>query len=330
MSKFDEPDHYRQDQLLQIDTKPPKTSWMETPVDLRKGTYIYPGKAKNLEVVDLPNPREWAVEDDRLEAFPRIGKRIVLEGMADRLTKYRSFKLFMDICVRCGACADKCHFFIGSGDPKNMPVLRAELLRSIYRKDFTAMGKIFGKHGRGPATDRRRHQGVVLLLLPVHRVPALLGLLPLRHRHGRDHHDGPGAPRPAWSVRELGHRAGGELLPVREPPGHPAPRPGGHPGVHGRRHRRGHRDQGGSPHQQEGRRDPLRHPIRGLRGRSRHLHLHGVHAALPRAGDRLHLEHLRIRRRELRAVHLPRDDEAAQRQDLRRGQAPGGEVDPGR
>jgi epoxyqueuosine reductase QueG len=30
---------------------------------------------------------------------------------------------------RCGACADKCHFYIGSGDPKNMPVLRAELLR---------------------------------------------------------------------------------------------------------------------------------------------------------------------------------------------------------
>ena len=51
----------------------------------------------------------------------------------------------MDICVRCGACADKCHYFIGSGDPKNMPVLRAELLRSVYRKDFTMAGKILGK-----------------------------------------------------------------------------------------------------------------------------------------------------------------------------------------
>jgi Fe-S oxidoreductase len=53
----------------------------------------------------------------------------------------------MDICVRCGACADKCHFFIGTGDPKNMPVLRAELLRSVYRNDFTKgkMGKILGQ-----------------------------------------------------------------------------------------------------------------------------------------------------------------------------------------
>jgi len=52
-----------------------------------------------------------------------------------------------DICVRCGACADKCHYFIGTGDPKNMPVLRAELLRSVYRKYFTTGGKIFGKYG---------------------------------------------------------------------------------------------------------------------------------------------------------------------------------------
>ena len=153
MSKFDEPDHYKQEDLLDIDLKPPETPWMDTPVDLRKGTYIYPGKAKNLKVLDLPHPHEWAVEDDDWE-LPEDWQKRVLEGMAERLTKFRSFKLFMDTCVRCGACADKCHFFLGSGDPKNMPVLRAELLRSIYRKDFTAMGKIFGKLAGGrPLTE---------------------------------------------------------------------------------------------------------------------------------------------------------------------------------
>jgi Fe-S oxidoreductase len=50
----------------------------------------------------------------------------------------------MDSCVRCGACSDKCHFFIGGGDPKNMPVLRAELLRSVYRNDITALAKVLG------------------------------------------------------------------------------------------------------------------------------------------------------------------------------------------
>jgi len=68
-----------------------------------------------------------------------------MEGIRERIEKYRSLKIFMDICVRCGACADKCHFYLGSGDPKNMPVLRAELLRSVYRKDFSLAGRLMGK-----------------------------------------------------------------------------------------------------------------------------------------------------------------------------------------
>ena len=143
MVKFDETEYYKHEDLLNIDYRPPRTGWMDTPVDFRPGSFIYPGKPKNLKYLDLPNPRNWAVTEDDWK-LPEDWKRIVLEGMADRLAKYRTFKIFMDICVRCGACADKCHFFIGGGDPKNMPVLRAELLRSIYRKDFTATGKILG------------------------------------------------------------------------------------------------------------------------------------------------------------------------------------------
>ncbi|MBN1588558.1 MAG: (Fe-S)-binding protein, partial [Pirellulales bacterium] len=144
MSTPDEPGYYKPEDLLAVDYRPPRTDWIDTPVDFRRGSYIYPGKAKNLKILDLPNPRDWAVTDDDWK-LPEGWKKTVLDGMADRLSKYRSFKLFMDVCVRCGACADKCHFFIGGGDPKNMPVLRAELLRSIYRKEFTTLGKVLGK-----------------------------------------------------------------------------------------------------------------------------------------------------------------------------------------
>ena len=148
MSTPDEKEYYKQEDLLDVDYSPPSTSWMDTPVDMRRGTYIYPGKAKNLKILDLPNPRDWAVDEEDWK-LPDDWKKTVLEGMAERLGRFRSFKLFMDICVRCGACADKCHFFIGGGDPKNMPVLRAELLRSIYRKEFTKTGKILGKIAGG-------------------------------------------------------------------------------------------------------------------------------------------------------------------------------------
>jgi len=118
--------------------------WMDVPSERKPGTYCYGAKEKNLAAVGMPNARDWdpAADDWKL---PENWEQIIEDGMKERLEKYRSFKLFMDICVRCGACADKCHFFIGSGDPKNMPVMRAELLRSVYRKKFTVGGKILGK-----------------------------------------------------------------------------------------------------------------------------------------------------------------------------------------
>ncbi len=145
---FDSMEYYNKEELLQVDHHPPRTSWMDTPTEFRPGTWIYPTKPKHLEYLGMPNPREWSPADEDWK-LPENWQEIIHKGMRERLDKYRSFRVFMDICVRCGACADKCHFFIGSGDPKNMPVLRAELLRSIYRNDFTTAGKILGRLAGG-------------------------------------------------------------------------------------------------------------------------------------------------------------------------------------
>lgn len=129
--------------LLQIEQKPAQKDWRNPQVEFRKGVFCYSAAAKNLKALGLPNPREWQPFDADWK-LPPDWKQILLDGMKERLAKYRTFRLFMDICVRCGACADKCHFYLGSGDPKNMPVLRAELMRSIYRRYFTATGQLFG------------------------------------------------------------------------------------------------------------------------------------------------------------------------------------------
>ncbi len=131
-------------ELAKIDYTPPQTEWMDTPVEIREHMFCHAAKPKDLEIVEFPNAREWSVRDEDWK-LPPNWEQIILDGMRDLLKKYRSFHLFMDICVRCGACADKCHFYIGSGDPKNMPVLRAELLRSVYRGNFTLAGKILRK-----------------------------------------------------------------------------------------------------------------------------------------------------------------------------------------
>jgi len=137
-------------ELIQIDLNPPRKNWMDPYVDFesRRGTWSYPGGEKSIEYMHFANPREWSPTDEDWK-LPENWQQIIHDGFKERLGKYRSLRIFMDTCVRCGACADKCHFFIGSGDPKNMPVLRSELLRSIYRNDFTLAGKILGKYAGG-------------------------------------------------------------------------------------------------------------------------------------------------------------------------------------
>ena len=109
------------EEMSSVDYTFPKTDWMDTPVDFKPGTWNYAATADSLEYLDQPNPRTWQPSDEDWQP-PENWKEIILDGMRERLDKFRSFKIFMDVCVRCGACADKCHFFLGGGDPRNMPV----------------------------------------------------------------------------------------------------------------------------------------------------------------------------------------------------------------
>ncbi len=70
-------------------------------------------------------------------------KERALAKMEELASKNRAFQVYLDICVKCGACTDKCHYFLGTADPKNMPVARQDLLRSVYRRYFTFAGKYF-------------------------------------------------------------------------------------------------------------------------------------------------------------------------------------------
>jgi Fe-S oxidoreductase len=139
MSELPKPD----EMIENIDHTPPEEEWEKIEAPITEGRFAYPAKDKNLEIMEFRKPGEWSPADEEWP-LPDNWQEIIHEGFKERLEKYRSLKVFMDICVRCGACADKCHYFIGTGDPKNMPVVRAELLRSIYRKDFTTAGKILG------------------------------------------------------------------------------------------------------------------------------------------------------------------------------------------
>ncbi len=63
--------------------------------------------------------------------------------LGDLAASNKAFKVFLDSCVKCGACTDKCHYYLGTSDPKNMPVARQDLLRKVYRRYYTLAGKYF-------------------------------------------------------------------------------------------------------------------------------------------------------------------------------------------
>ena len=68
-------------------------------------------------------------------------KEKAIDKLGELVGKSRALQVYLDSCVKCGACTDKCHYFLGTGDPLNMPVARQDLLRKVYRRYFTFAGK---------------------------------------------------------------------------------------------------------------------------------------------------------------------------------------------
>ena len=68
-----------------------------------------------------------------------------VKKLGELVDQSRALRVFLDSCVKCGACTDKCHYYLGTRDPKNMPVARQDLLRSVYRRYYTFAGKYFPK-----------------------------------------------------------------------------------------------------------------------------------------------------------------------------------------
>lgn len=53
-------------------------------------------------------------------------------------------KLYMDLCARCGTCAEQCPVYQGEATRSRNPVLRSDLVRGVYRRHTTTAGRMFG------------------------------------------------------------------------------------------------------------------------------------------------------------------------------------------
>jgi Fe-S oxidoreductase len=114
--------------------KTPARDGILSPPPLRENASLkvrcHPSKAKDTRLINLSHER---APDWQEKGVAKLG---------ELLEKNKALRVFMDVCVRCGACADKCQFYLGTGDPQNFPVARAELLRKVYRRYYTPGGRL--------------------------------------------------------------------------------------------------------------------------------------------------------------------------------------------
>ena len=72
-------------------------------------------------------------------------ENVAVKKLGELVSESRALQVFLDTCVKCGACTDKCHYYLGTEDPNNMPVARQDLFRDVYRRHYTFAGKYFPK-----------------------------------------------------------------------------------------------------------------------------------------------------------------------------------------
>jgi len=65
---------------------------------------------------------------------------LALDVLRKRLN--RQLEASLEVCVRCGICADTCHYYVANPKPEYVPAYRAEQLRKVYRGLFDPVAKI--------------------------------------------------------------------------------------------------------------------------------------------------------------------------------------------
>jgi len=100
---------------------------------------------KKPEVVERQKlPVRYNVEDFEVEGRPRR----FLEAMA-AILKHSNYRLAMEqyirVSAKCSRCTANCPIYLATGDDRDIPCHRSELLLSVYRRHFTVSGKLRGR-----------------------------------------------------------------------------------------------------------------------------------------------------------------------------------------
>ena len=83
-------------------------------------------------------------ELDELESrLAGLGQADFQRGLEVFRSKLREAEAsYLGSCVHCGLCAESCHYYRTDPDLENIPARKLDLVASVFRRNFTAMGRI--------------------------------------------------------------------------------------------------------------------------------------------------------------------------------------------
>jgi Fe-S oxidoreductase len=78
--------------------------------------------------------------ESRIEALTEADFQRGLEVFRGKLREAEAS--YLNSCVHCGLCAQSCHYYRAEPELENIPAHKLEQIASVFRREFTAMGRI--------------------------------------------------------------------------------------------------------------------------------------------------------------------------------------------
>ena len=71
-------------------------------------------------------------------------KETVVKGIRAIKDGPAMLRLYMEVCAKCGTCADQCPVYYGAKEKRFNPADRSDLIRAVYKNHETTLGKLLG------------------------------------------------------------------------------------------------------------------------------------------------------------------------------------------
>ena len=67
----------------------------------------------------------------------------------------RTAAVYMESCIHCGMCAEACHFYEVTQDPKYTPIWKLEPFKQAYKREYGPFAFVY----RGAEPEAEGHRG---------------------------------------------------------------------------------------------------------------------------------------------------------------------------